>query len=237
MDFQEKLQEAGLTGNESKVYLNLIKYGESSANQISKTISMDRTLTYSVLNNLIEKGQVGHIIKDKKKIFSITNPDNLLNNLKSKEIIVNDLIKELHQIKPQQNSETQIQILEGKQGIRTLISIAFKEKSFASFGSTGEIYFKLYEMPHLAKQIIKNKIDVRILGDKKYEKTIPFNVSGIKYRYLNISSKATTSIFGDYVSIHLAKDQPKTIIILIKNKEIAKSYLNHFNWMWKLAKD
>ena len=65
MGVYEKLQQVGLTGNEAKVYLELVKKGESSANQVAKDIGMDRTLTYTVLNHLIEKGQVSYIIKKK----------------------------------------------------------------------------------------------------------------------------------------------------------------------------
>ena len=64
MDIYEKIQEAGLTGNEARVYLELIKKGELTANQIARNISMDRTLTYTVLNHLIEKGQVSYVIKE-----------------------------------------------------------------------------------------------------------------------------------------------------------------------------
>jgi len=66
MDTLEKLQQAGLTGNESRVYLELVKKGELSANQIAKNLGMDRTLTYTVLNHLVEKGQTSYIIKENK---------------------------------------------------------------------------------------------------------------------------------------------------------------------------
>ena len=99
MDIYEKLQQAGLTGNEARVYLELLKKGELSANQIAKNIGMDRTLTYTVLNNLIEKGQVNYAIRENKKFFSCSIPDNLINSLKTKEFIILNLIKELKTIK------------------------------------------------------------------------------------------------------------------------------------------
>ena len=94
MDIYEKLQKAGLTGNEAKIYLELLKNGELSANAIAKNIGMDRTLTYTVLNHLIEKGQVNYVVKENKKFFSCSNPDNLINRLKAAEIMVLDLISE-----------------------------------------------------------------------------------------------------------------------------------------------
>ena len=68
---EEKLRKAGLTGNEAKVYLELLRKGALSANDLAKKISMDRTLTYTVLNHLIEKGLVNYVIKEKKKFFQL----------------------------------------------------------------------------------------------------------------------------------------------------------------------
>ena len=235
MDTIEKLQQAGLTGNESKVYLELVKKGQLTANQIAKNLSLDRTLTYTVLNHLSEKGQVSYIVKEKKKLFSITKTDNLLNSLKSKEILVKELIGDLTKIKKETQENVDVQVLEGNAGIRTLLNLFLKHKGFSSFGSTGLAYFALPEMPAIAKKVEKIKINVRIIGNKKYKGTEAFNFKKFQYRYLNIKSNATTSIFGDYVSIHMIQDMPKPFIILIKNKKIAESYQNHFEVLWKQA--
>jgi len=149
MDIHEKLKQAGLTGNQTKVYLELTKKGELSANQLSKNLGLDRTLTYTILNNLVEKGQISHITKENKKFFKVANPENLLNPIKSKEVIILDLIKELSKIKSKEQIETDINIYEGREGIRTLMKLIFKEKELLSFGGTGRAYDLLYEAQHL----------------------------------------------------------------------------------------
>lgn len=234
MDVQEKLQQAGLTGNEARVYLELIRKGELSANQIAKNISMDRTLTYTVLDHLIKKGQVSYIIKKKKKIFSCSNPENLLNPIKSKEIFVSDLIKELKKIKIKKQEETQINVYEGKEGIRTLMKEITKTKQFLAFGGTGRAYDLLYEMPAIAKKLEKTKSFAKVIVGKEYKKHEFTKYKNIKVKSINIKSEATTTIFNNTISIHLIKDKP--IVIMIKNKDIAQSYKNYFNYMWKKAK-
>ena len=234
-NYEENLIKAGLTGNEAKVYLELLKKGELSANQVAKSLGMDRTLSYSVLNHLIDKGQVGYVIKENKKIFSCSNPDNLLNPIKAKETFVKDLIAQLSQIKSKKEEGLDINVYEGKEGIRTFMNMAIKEKYFYAFGSTGLAFFLLYEMPSLAKKVEKLKIDVRIIGDKRYKGTEPFNFQKFKYKYLDVESKATTSIFGDKIAIHQIRDKP--FIIVIKNKDIADSYKNHFEKLWEIAKE
>jgi len=234
MDIYEKLREAGLTGNEAKVYLELSKKGQLTANNIAKNISMDRTLTYTVLNHLIEKGQVSYVIKEGKKYFSCSNPEALLNQIKSKEAIISDLIKELNEIKTEKSQDVEINVYEGKAGIRTFINLALKQKNFCAYGSTGKAYYQLYEMSVIAKQIGKRKIKVRIIGNKKLKGTEAFNFENIDYKYWDVDSESTTTIFGDYIAIQLIKDNP--IVIIIKNKQIADSHRNYFEFMWKIAK-
>ncbi|MEK6915294.1 MAG: helix-turn-helix domain-containing protein [Nanoarchaeota archaeon] len=234
MEIYEKLQEIGLTGNESKVYLELLTSGELSANNLAKNLGIDRTLTYTVLNHLIEKGQARYTIKEGKKYFSSTKPENLLNPLKAKEIVALDTIKELNKIRKQEQKEIEINMYEGKEAFRVLFNHVRRENEFLALGSTGKAFYQLYEMPAIAKEFEKRNITVKILGHKKYKGTEPFSFKKFQYKYLDIESEATTTIFGDYISIHLIKGKPA--IILIKNKEMAKSYKNHFNYLWKQAK-
>ena len=63
----KKLEEAGLGGKESAVYLALLKNGPIGGGNLAKLLNMDRTHTYNVLNNLVNKGLAGHIIVDKKR--------------------------------------------------------------------------------------------------------------------------------------------------------------------------
>lgn len=234
MDISQKLLEAGLTRNEAKVYLELLEKGESSANQIAKNLSMDRTLTYTILNHLIKKGQVRYIVKENKKRFSCSNPENLLNPIKAKELLVSELIKDLKKIETKKQEEIEINVYEGKEGIRNFINLVLKEKEFFSFGSTGRAFYQLYEMPAIVKIIEKSKIKVKIIGNEKHRGSEAFGFKKFEYKYLNSESEATTSIFGDYISIHLIKNKPA--IILIKNKNITETYKNYFKVLWKIAK-
>jgi len=233
MDINEKLQKAGLTGNEAKVYLELSKVGVLSANQVSKNLGMDRTLTYTVLNHLIEKGQASYVIKDGKKFFSASNPGNLLNPIKAKELLVLDLIKELGKIKSSKKQETEINVYEGREAIRMMYHLFKKHKEMLSFGATGRAYDYLYESPALTKELVKSGLNGRIITSRKHGEHPMAKIKNIKMRYANYDSEATTTLFGDYVMIHMAKDKP--IIILIKNKDIFESYKKHFEVLWKAA--
>jgi HTH-type transcriptional regulator, sugar sensing transcriptional regulator len=231
---KEQLSEAGLTGNESKVYLELLKYKELTANELSKKISMDRTLTYTVLNHLIEKGLVSYITKENKKFFSSEKPENLLNSIRKKEFFVKDLIKELNKIEKQTPLPYEIKVFEGKEGLRALFNIIFKIKHFLAFGGTGRAYEQIFEMQAILKTLKKGEFSGRMILQEKYRGHEVTKQNIIKTKYSNAKAEATTAIFGDYVSIHLAREKP--LIMLIKNKDIAESYKNYFEILWKQAR-
>ncbi len=230
---KENLTKAGLTGNESKLYLELLKNQELTANELSKKVSMDRTLAYSVLNHLIEKGLISYIIKQNKKFFKAEKPANLLNKLKEKEIFVKDLISELNKIQKEIIIPYEIKIFEGKEGLRNLMNLIIQQKEFFSFGGTGKAFDLLYEMGGILQKMNKNKFSGKIIFSERYKEHKLSESKLIQKRYLKLESEATTTIFGEYVSIHLAKEKP--LVILIKNKEIVKSYRNHFEELWKNA--
>ncbi len=231
----EKLQKAGLTGNEAIIYFELLRRGSLSANELSKKTGIDRTLTYQILNNLIKKGLVNYIVKEKKKYFETGNPESLLNPIKEKEAFIKDLIPELKKIEKIKETIQEINVYEGKEGLRSLMRMILESKSFSSFGATGKAYEQLYELPRLAKKASKNEqTKGRIITTKKYFKHPMTRLKGIEFRYLNTESEATTTIMGDKLAIHYASNKP--IIIIIKNKIIAESYQNHFEILWEAAK-
>lgn len=234
-NIEESLTNAGLTKNESRVYLQLLKFGEQSANNIAKKTVMDRTLTYAVLNSLVEKGLVSHIIKESKKFFLAEDPSNLLNPLRERESIVKNLLVDLKSIQKEEDSHQEIKVFEGREALRTVFNLFKKYKYLDSFGATGRAYDYLYESPAIVKELEKAGLKGRIITSKERKGHPMTQIRSVKIRYLNIKSDATTTIFNDYVLIHIVKTKP--LVILIKNKEIAESYRSHFEILWKVAKD
>ena len=58
------LNELGLEERETKIYLLLLKEGDSSALQIARKVKIDRTTIYDVLERLISKGLVSTYTKN-----------------------------------------------------------------------------------------------------------------------------------------------------------------------------
>lgn len=233
MNFQERLKYAGLTGNEAKLYLLLLEYGSQSANDLAKKASMDRTLSYTVLNNLLEKGLVSHLIKSKKKLFTASDPSSLLIPIQTKEMAVKELISELSSIQKKTDLSFDIQVFDGRESLRKVYSLFLEHKKILSFGATGKAYDYLYESPALTKELISSGLEGKIITSRKYKDHPMAKIKSISVRYFDFDSDATTTILGDYVIIHKIGEKP--FVILIKNKSIAKTYSDVFNNLWNNA--
>jgi len=81
----ELLEEIGLTKGEIKVYLTLLKIGETTTGKIIETAQISSGKIYEILDKLIKKGLVSYIVKEKTKYFTASNPNRILDYLKEKE--------------------------------------------------------------------------------------------------------------------------------------------------------
>ena len=80
-----ELKEFGLSDNEVKVYLTLLKTGISTANRISELTGVKRSTTYDTLKLLAVKGIISTHIKEGKNFFESAHPSKILELLKYKE--------------------------------------------------------------------------------------------------------------------------------------------------------
>ena len=78
------LEEIGLTKSEIKVYLALLKLGQTTAGPIVDEAKVTRSKIYDILERLKNKGLVSHIIKESTKYFSATSPTNIIEYLNKK---------------------------------------------------------------------------------------------------------------------------------------------------------
>ena len=154
------LEEIGLTANESKVYLSLIELGSSSAGQIIQKTGLHRAVVYDLLERLIEKGLVGHVITGRKKYFEATNPQRLKQILKEKENKLDTILPQLLELSKFQTA-LDVKIYKGKEGLKTVFENIIRNKptEWLSLGSSGQTFEVLpYYLEHFHKDRIKNKI-------------------------------------------------------------------------------
>jgi len=229
----ESLKQAGLTENESKVYLALIDLGPSLAGQISRKTGLHRRTIYDITEMLIKKGLIGYILQNNKKLFQASNPNRILEIIQEKQNFLTPLIEELSEKYKKTKQKEQTNFYKGKEGLKTIFEDQLEAKEILILGASPkayeilQFYFHWYDKKRKSKKI-KTKI---IATDKKIKK-IP--LAEIKYLPQKYSNPVALNIYNDKTAIILWATEP--IAILIKNKEIAEAYKQYFELMWKIAK-
>ena len=94
-NLKEKLIYSGLSPKQADIYIYLNSNGESTANNIAKSLGFDRTVVYNTLNRLIDMGFVSHSNKGNIKVFFASNPETITQKMKEKETILLEAVDEL----------------------------------------------------------------------------------------------------------------------------------------------
>lgn len=245
------LEEIGLTKTEIKIYLSLLKLGQSTTTNIVRDSKIHASKVYEFLDKLIQKGLVSYVIKSNKRFFTATDPKHLKEFLREKqrkikeqEDKINNLIPYLNSIKKEGEDTIKSEIYEGLRGIKSVYQKILTELS------KGETQYIL-GAPKIAndklegfildwhKKRIKKGIKCKYIYDSNVRDygSIREKMPLTEVRYLpnNIVSPMWIEIFGGYVIIGHIKGN-NAVLFLIQDKEIAKGYLDYFNLIWKVSK-
>ncbi|MDD5192802.1 MAG: helix-turn-helix domain-containing protein [Candidatus Nanoarchaeia archaeon] len=237
MELTKLLQDLGLEEKECKVYLALLQLGETTATKISEKTNLDRTLIYQLTNKLIEKGLVSYIIKNNVKYFSSANPKKLLQDLKEKELKLQEVMPELINLTKAKEEETRVEIFRGKEGLKAVLKDLIRtKKDYVAFGEEGRFQQVLpIDIHQFLNQIVKNNIHEKVLVREDL-RGIVVSSKNSEFRYLpkEYLSPVTIAVYGNKVANFIWTSP--YYAILTENKEIANSLRSQFNALWKLAK-
>ncbi len=242
------LEEIGLTQGEVRVYIALLELGETTTGAIIKKSKITGSKVYEILERLIEKGLVSHVIKEKTKYFQASSPKRLLDYLGKKERELFQDKKEIERLIPllesKQKSKEKIQssqIFEGYEGIKTVFnlileSLKSREEYYAfSIGDELEnekvrLFFQNYH-----RKRISRKIKVKIIANSRR----PFfrelsRLKDLQIRYYDNPVPLGVFIFKDYVATLTFREKPTAF--LIRSQQIADSYKDFFINLWEKSK-
>ncbi len=233
--------EGILTQNEIKVYVALLKLGESKASPLLKKTGLQNSVFYRTINRLIEKGYVKYILKSQTKSFIAANPELIITNFEEQKEKAQEIVSELKKLE-KDTSQTQAEIFVGLKGIKAMhnqIEIEAKEgENYMFFGADKqnleEVLYKIYAPLNL--KLNYKKIKVRGLDNQEIKKDVKEvnKENNVEVRYTEFPLPPNMAIFGDKITISVFGESP--VGILIKNKYIAEKYAKLFEQIWKLAK-
>ncbi len=245
MEKEDVLKNFGLTKTESKIFLVLLKLGETTAPEIVKKVELHKPTVYATLERLEKKGLASHITKDYKQVYSAVNPKKFLNMLEERKddflAVLPSLLKEYESGK----TEREINVFVGREGLKTIFGeIVAVNKDCDIIGSKLQIVSVMqHRFAQYLKKFAKSRMKFRIIQIDTPEvrkriselsKSFLNDNWKIKFISKNYSSPLMVNVYGDIAALTLWEGEPFTI--RIKNRNVAKAFSNYFNLLWRMAK-
>lgn len=235
--------QQGLTSKESEIYISLVRYGSSRAENVYKNTKINRTLVYALLESLIKKGFVEKIIQNNKTYYFPNSPQTFLQRAKNQLSQAQVLVKELDNIKLVA-SQPVIRTFQGFEGIDQMTDIFLEEAKtiggeMLQMGQ--EIRFAV-EYPELIESFIQkrvaNKIPLKLLCNEftnfdqylnnKRDKKELREVKFVKKEELDVD--CTTYIYGDSMAVISLANEMQGYIF--KSKNITDLNRKMFYLLW-----
>ena len=244
----EKLEKIGLTRNESIVYLTLVKIGTSKSGDLLKESGLNSGKIYEIFSSLLKKGLISESLINNIKHFTASPPIQLLKYvdskkkcLKEQEKCINQMLPNLDKLRNFNFNFSKSVTYVGYKGIITATEEAFEQitpkDEIIAMGVTNKKESKYNNFwIDLNQKRVKKKIKTRLLfSDQGNLMGIYSKMPLTKIRLINGFTPSAVTVFGKSI-VHIANYQEPFSCILIYDQNIASSFTNFFNELWKKGK-
>ena len=244
------LEDIGLTPGETKVYLALIKLGETKTGQLAKYANVSSSKVYKILDRLTIKGLVGHIIRGKIRYYSAMEPKRVLaymeekeKEMKEKKDAIKNLIPQLELEQKMSGKKTEAIVYEGLKAIKNFYMNILDDLSKgdhyyvigAAYGpndKTTRPFFQNYHTQRASKGI-----KVKMLANYETKENLVTATkinADIRFLPSYFVTNMTMVFYGSKAFIFIIIDDP--VGFLIKNEKVVSSLKTYFETLWKIAK-
>lgn len=245
------LEEIGLTQTETKVYLALNELGISTISPIVEKAGISNSKIYIILDKLIKKGLVSHVIINKTNHYKTSQPERLLDFLEEKKKNIEVQEKKIREILPRLISgqkagikEHEIEVFEGFNGLKSVreraLQLLKKDDEMLILGASKfstsqyEYYWENYHRRRIEKGITCRFLMYGETREQEGKKREQWKLTSVRYMNNEVATPARFDIYHDYTDI--AIDAVAPFVISIKSKEISESYRSYFELLWKISK-
>ncbi|MBI1970636.1 hypothetical protein HYS47_02740 [Candidatus Woesearchaeota archaeon] len=249
MDIEPFLESMGMSKNETKIYLLLLKIGSTTTGPIIKQTGIHNSKVYDGLNRLANKGLVTHTVIASTKHFKAVNPERLLDFLEEKKRSIGQQEKKIKEALPQLKAlqglgidEAEAEIFQGWKGMETVfnegINMMGRNDTWYVLGAyAGEDVKRTDQfITKVIKKCEQKKMKWKVLYNESARKTFRYEQASpiTENRFLKQETPATINICRDVTFIALWIKNP--LAFRIKNKKVADSFKAYFNVLWRLAR-
>jgi predicted transcriptional regulator len=234
---EEILSELGLSRNESKIYIALLKYGSMQLKDITKTTGLFRQNALESLDKLASKGLVALSTTGKRKLYSAVSPTRLKVLLEEKEKKLETVLPQLLSIAAQ-TEKPKIDIFSGREGVKTILDdeLAVGQtihvmQSVITVEERAGTYLAISREKRWRKGMTMKMI--YCAKDKKAgEQAAKFPKTHVRYLDEDFGP-VTVDVYADRTILIFG---PEPTILRIRDKQVAQRFLGLWKMNWEKAK-
>lgn len=242
---EQELKEFGLTENEIKIYIALLKLGTSSPHLIVEKTGFSRSYVYDALRRLMEKEIVSFVLIEGKKNFTASSPKRLEEMAKSRLEKIQKIIPKLESFQNTAEEEIKVELYKGKFVYKTLFldltAVLKKNEEVLVFGfddiflAETDPHFKTYLDQYYARAKRLKTKERMIMHKEAFLLSYPKSVTKLRFLPKEVFGNVAFEVYANKVGIFLWGNP--NYFILIENKKVAESYRKQFDLLWGQAKE
>lgn len=220
---EDKLIAAGLNEQQATAYALLIEDGELTPPSAANRLGLTRSNTYKVLDKLVELGLAAKIEKNKKYMYSPTNPTTLArlaaeqrNIATAREAAVHEVITELTVKYRKHTEQPDIAVVTGRQAVADAYRLQIQQKEPIYFlRSAADITAMGFDTMHKVRtEPERYKIKrYGITPDKSTQPSRDSNLERTWIRGEDYTAPVEWSVAGESLLIVLFGNEPHAITI------------------------
>jgi len=227
----EALSGLGLTQNEAKLYLLLLKGGKAKATDLAARSGMHRRVVYDTLAQLAKKGMVGKAAVGGVLTFTPSPPSSLLSFLDEKRDAMERALPSLSRVFEAEKT-TSASVMHGKQALKTVLEdiLALRADYCVYYGAM-QIYDYLPKFMSIFNEK-KRRLGIhsrQLLLDSQIarERAAKLPLSESKFIDPSAPSPGIWWTYADRLALILWHAEPT--VILIKDEHLAKTFRATFD--------
>ena len=206
----------GLSKNEARVYLTLIKFGSQTAQEITKTTNIARQDIYRIAPKLLKKGLIEKTITTPTKYKATALKQALRALLKQRNnefkklqeavgVLIYNYNKNIKRVDHRSNSE--FVMIPAKEAFMTKVrkSVSNSKRSIKIAASLKRFWQGLKEFEEARINAMRKGAEIKIVTDRPYDQTLSDEFEAIRKK---------SRLFVRFIP-----EQPKAVVILCDVKE------------------
>jgi sugar-specific transcriptional regulator TrmB len=253
MEIEVSLRKVGLTEGEIRVYMALMDIGETTTGRLVKEARVSSSKVYPILDRLVSMGLVTYIKKGSVRYFKTTSPEKILDMLEKRKRRIEEqkelvkrilpaLVSRERRRKPVQESS----VFEGYGAVKTYYKSILKEtrkgderlvfgaRSGYPIAKGAQYFFQSFHKKWVSKGLRTRMIFNEDLRERKsvgFFRDSPLT----KVRFLPHVTLSSIGIQGERVDM-LIWTRETVVLFAITSREVAKTFREYFEILWKGAK-